>query len=143
MAYRNSTYNLLALILVLMISLITKPVLGMSVHKMNMVTTPSTTSQMPLMSHQHPVTASEEVASNNCHQPAHLLSEAPSECCANTDSVTSSCSDCDLTHCQPYSSYLPIGNEAFSDFPHDRLIPQLTPVHPVSRTETLFRPPIL
>ncbi|WP_139310530.1 hypothetical protein [Photobacterium proteolyticum] len=139
MTYRIGTYNLLALILVLMISLITKPVLGMSVHQMNMVTAPS----VSLISHPQPTKTSAHNAGSDCHQALHSLSESQPECCSTPDSTASPCSDCDMTHCQPYSNYLPIGSETSSGLTSSLLIPQLSSAYPVSRTETLFRPPIV
>ncbi|NBI52884.1 hypothetical protein [Photobacterium alginatilyticum] len=139
MTYRISTYNLLALVLVLMISLITKPVLGMSAHHMNMEASTS----VSLISHLQPTKTSAHNVGSDCHQTLHSLSESQPECCSTPDSTASSCSDCDMSHCQPYSSYLPIGGETFSGLTSSHLIPQLTSAYPVSRTETLLRPPIV
>ncbi|MCG7586675.1 hypothetical protein MHN01_13635, partial [Photobacterium sp. OFAV2-7] len=79
----------------------------------------------------------------DCHQSLSSVPDAQPECCSASDSIASPCSDCDMTHCQPYSNYLPIGGETFSGITGNRLIPQLTSAYPVSRTETLFRPPIV
>jgi len=132
MAYRHNTDNLFALILVLMISLITSPVFGMSAHHQADMVAP------PMSSHHAmpPVT----MTSENCHHPKQQLSAPQSDCCSETE--MSLCSGCDSAHCQSYSHYLPIGTGSITNFPHDRLIPVLTSVQTVSRTETLFRPPI-
>ncbi|WP_227876241.1 hypothetical protein [Photobacterium frigidiphilum] len=142
--------NLFAVVLVVIISLIAKPVMGMSV---SMEPMSDTLSSISMNASEAKKAASKTVMNMpmGCHgmmgenqattsTAAVQTSMNMMSCTSHSEQMSDSC--CDMTQCSVISGWIPTNLTFITHLPRTNQIPSTLNLYPIARTETLFRPPI-
>jgi microcystin-dependent protein len=142
--------NFFAVVLVVIISLIAKPVMGMSVSMEPMSNTLSSIS-MNTSQAKDPASKTAMNMPVDCHgkmgenQTATSTAAVQSSmnmmnCASHSGQMSDSC--CDMTQCNVVSGWIPTNLAFTTHFLRNNPIPSTLNLNPIARTETLFRPPI-
>jgi hypothetical protein len=138
--------NLFAVVLVVIISLIAKPVMGMSVSMEPMSDTLSSISintseasktvmNMPMGCHGMMGENQATTSTAAVQTSMNMMS-----CTSHSEQMSDSC--CDMTQCSVISGWIPTNLTFITHLPRTNQIPSTLNLYPIARTETLFRPPI-
>lgn len=139
-----------AVVLVVIISLIAKPVMGMSVSMEPISNTLSSTSMNPSEVKESTSKTVMDMPAD-CHgmkgenqtttsTAAVQTSMNMINCASHSGQMSDSC--CDMTQCNVISGWIPTNLAFTTHLLRNTLIPSTLHLNPIARTETLFRPPI-
>jgi microcystin-dependent protein len=142
--------NFFAVVLVVIISLIAKPVMGMSVSMEPMSNTLSSIS-MNTSEAKDPASKTAMNMPVDCHgmmgenqtttsTAAVQTSMNMMNCASHSGQMNDSC--CDMTQCNMVSGWIPTNLAFTTHLLRNTPIPSTLNLNPIARTETLFRPPI-
>jgi len=142
--------NLFAVVLVVIISLIAKPVMGMSVSMEPISNNLSSTSMNASKEAKESTSKTVMNMPVDCHgmagenqtttSPAVQASMNMMNCASHSGQMSDSC--CDMTQCNVVSGWIPTNLAFTTHLLRNNPTPSTLNLNPIARTETLFRPPI-